>query len=362
MERFYSLCFTLLFVLTAHAQIPLQYEINQQGGGNCAGSPVSIQVTTSATLFTNAASSITSNTAVAGGNIANDGGQPISQRGVCWNTAPNPTTANNITNDGSGLGTFASNLTGLSSGTVYYARAYAINSAGIFYGNEVSFTTNTAIITSTHSCGATNVHNPNLTYGTMTDQDGNAYKTIVIGTQEWMAENLKASHYRNGNLIPVVTNNGTWAGLTSGATCWFNNDSANYHCPYGKLYNWYAAVDARNICPTGWHVPNDAEWTTLVNYLGGESIAGGKMKSVGTQYWFSPNAAADNSSGFSAIQGGRRDYDGTFVLFVSRNHFWSASPNPIGGAWYRFQGYDVGKIFRDYKLGMHGFSVRCLKN
>jgi len=124
-----------------------------------------------------------------------------------------------------------------------------------------------------HTCGATNVHNPDKTYGTMTDQQGNVYKTIVIGTQEWMAENLKTTIYRNGNAIANITDYTQWSGLTTGAWASYANDS-QLDCPYGKLYNWYAVADPRHVCPTGWHVPTDGEWTSLTDYLGGEAISG----------------------------------------------------------------------------------------
>ena len=213
-----------------------------------------------------------------------------------------------------------------------------------------------------HSCGATNVHNPNLTYGSMTDQDGNVYKTIVIGTQEWMAENLKASHYRNGDLIPVVTGPNTWAGLSTGATCWYNNDSATYNCPYGKLYNWYTTVDARNLCPTGWHVPTDAEWTILGTFLGGDAIAGVKMKSTGTQYWNSPNSAADNSSGFSGLPGGNRYSNGAYYDVGYGGSWWSSSQDATADAWYRLLSYYYGYLYRNFNYMRNGFSVRCLRD
>ncbi|MFN5628176.1 MAG: fibrobacter succinogenes major paralogous domain-containing protein [Bacteroidota bacterium] len=174
-----------------------------------------------------------------------------------------------------------------------------------------------------HTCGADSVHNPALTYGSITDQDGNVYKTIVIGTQEWMAENLKSSHYLNGDLIPWVTNEATWGALTTGAACWYNNDSITYNCPYGRLYNWYAVTDTRNVCPTGWHVPSDAEWTTLINHIDTNAVggsnnntAGGKMKSTGTQYWPSPNTDATNESGFSGLPGGGRSSNGAFAALI----------------------------------------------
>jgi uncharacterized protein (TIGR02145 family) len=204
----------------------------------------------------------------------------------------------------------------------------------------------------------------------MTDQDGMIYKTIVIGTQEWMAENLKASHYRNGDLIAEITDSATWVGLTSGACCWYNNDSAVYDCPYGKLYNWYAAADSRNVCPSGWHLPSDAEWNILIEYLdpvfdpsasGQQSlIAGGKMKSIGTQYWLSPNTAADNSSGFSGLPGGAsigqtRGVGGSVT-------WWSSTQVGNSHARYRDLLFTTGNVRRDYDLKYVGYSVRCLRD
>ena len=213
-----------------------------------------------------------------------------------------------------------------------------------------------------HSCGATNAHNPNLTYGSITDQDGNTYKTIVIGTQEWMAENLKVSHYRNGDPIPLITNSSIWAQLNTGATCWYNNDSVTYNCPYGKLYNWYAVADQRNVCPTGWHVPSDAEWTTLTTFLGGELVAGGKMKSTGTQYWTSPNSDADNSSGFSGLPGGLRYFAGALDDIGYNGYWWSSSQFNGNSAWYRGLYYELSTVGRTNFNKLSGFSVRCLKD
>ena len=131
--------------------------------------------------------------------------------------------------------------------------------------------------------------------GTMTDIDGNTYKTIQIGRQVWMAENLKTTRYRNGEPIPNVTADIQWTALSTGAYCWFNNDAAINRAIHGAIYNWYTIVDSRNIAPTGWHVPTDDEWTVLITFLGGESVAGGKMKAPGLIYWNSPNTGANNS-------------------------------------------------------------------
>jgi uncharacterized protein (TIGR02145 family) len=170
---------------------------------------------------------------------------------------------------------------------------------------------------SAHTCGAPNIHNPSLTYGSMTDQEGNVYKTIVIGTQEWMAENLNTSIYRNGDAIPTnLDDAAAWLNTTSGAWAYYNSD-ASYACPYGKLYNWYACVDARQLCPVGWHVPTNAEWSVLTSYLDGEDVAGGKMKTTGTieaatGLWWVPNQSATNSSGFSGAPGGYRNSLGDY--------------------------------------------------
>jgi uncharacterized protein (TIGR02145 family) len=232
---------------------------------------------------------------------------------------------------------------------------------GIFYGNEISFNTINASNSSAHSCGAENVHNPNLDYGTMTDQDGNTYKTIVIGNQEWMAENLKVSHYRNGDLIANVTNNVQWASLTTGAWASYNNDS-QFDCPYGKLYNGFSVTDQRNVCPVGWHVPADGEWTTLTDYLGGEDVAGGKMKSTGTQYWISPNANATNESGFSGLPCGGRGDDGGFDSVGNDGYLWSSSESWPPTVWFRYLGFNNGNAGRDGNFCQLGYSVRCIKD
>ena len=214
---------------------------------------------------------------------------------------------------------------------------------------------------SLHTCGAPNVHNPDLSYGSVTDQDGNVYKTIVIGTQEWMAENLKVGRYQNGDAIPVVEQS-SWAGLTSGASCWFNSDSASYDCPYGRLYNWYAVTDSRNVCPSGWHVPTDQEWTVLTDQLGGEAIAGSKMKPPGTDYWL-PNPVATNESGFSALGGEYIDFIGQWgpnVNLQINGLYWSATLEG-GGAWARRVMGAYENIQRENHVVNHGFSVRCIR-
>jgi uncharacterized protein (TIGR02145 family) len=212
-----------------------------------------------------------------------------------------------------------------------------------------------------HTCGADSVHNPAKTYFTMTDQQGNVYKTIVIGTQEWMAENLKTTIYRNGEPITNVTDNAQWANLTQGAWCYFNNNN-QFDCPYGKLYNWYSTVDSRNLCPIGWHLPTVAEYTTLTTFLGGLIPAGGKLKSNGTQYWQNPNVEATNESGFSALPSQGRGMDGSFNGAETASYYWNS--NDVGvteaGFFYLFASTGVAYISSFGKKS--GFSVRCLKD
>jgi uncharacterized protein (TIGR02145 family) len=225
---------------------------------------------------------------------------------------------------------------------------------------------NTTTGTTLHTCGAANVHNPDLTYGSMTDQEGNVYKTIVIGTQEWMAENLKTSIYRNGDAIPTNLSDSEWAATTSGAWSYYNNDES-FACPYGKLYNWFACTDARVLCPVGWHVPTDAEWTVLTDFLGGLGVAGGKMKSTGTieaesGLWYSPNLESINSSGFSIIPGGSRDYVGDSNYVGTSGLWWSATEAVAGYAWYRNLYYSDGSVGQFNSYEQSGFSVRCLRD
>jgi uncharacterized protein (TIGR02145 family) len=224
--------------------------------------------------------------------------------------------------------------------------------------------------------------NSNLTYGEVKDIEGNTYKTIKIGTQTWMAENLRTTKYNDGTNIPIVTDSAQWLNNRDNGNlkkqsmmCWYNNDRTTYAAKYGALYNWYAINPGtngnKNVCPTGWHVPTDAEWTTLINYLdphaeGGdkwENVAGGKMKSTGTDFWVSPNTDATNSSGFSGLPGGYRGYNGSFYRVVGFNgYWWSSSEYYTSDAWYRILGCSYGDVYRSYHNKTYGFSVRCLRN
>ena len=196
--------------------------------------------------------------------------------------------------------------------------------------------------------------------GTVQDQSGNFYNTVAIGTQVWFKENLRTKKYRNGNNIIVKTNTDT--STLVGQMYYYGNDSLTNYPVYGALYNWMATQVSDSLCPTGWHVPTDAEWTTLTTYLLGEGVAGGKMKSIGTTYWNSPNTGATNETGFSVLPGGGRGSDGIFSSIRSNAFFWSATEYEVTHAYFRalFNANGFGLSLTANKSD--GLSVRCLKN
>jgi uncharacterized protein (TIGR02145 family) len=195
---------------------------------------------------------------------------------------------------------------------------------------------------------------------TLTDIDGNVYKTITIGTQVWMAENLKTTKYNDGTPIPDVTNDTAWGNLITPGYCWYFNDGGIYKNLYGALYNWYA-VNTGKLAPTGWHVPSDAEWDTLIIYLGGDSVAGGKMKET-TSLWMTPNTGATNSSSFSALPGGKRNIDGLFFFYFVGGNWWADTENDIYSAinLTLVSTSAIAIYGSDFKT--NGFSIRCVKN
>ncbi len=192
------------------------------------------------------------------------------------------------------------------------------------------------------------------------------YSFVTIGTQKWMSKNLDVTKYRNGDSIPQVTDPTKWAGLTTGAWCYYNNDSTQ-GAKYGKLYNWYAVNDPRGLAPNGWHIPSDAEWTTLSTTLGGIDTAGGKMKEAGLLNWRSPNKYATDSSGFTALPGGLRGRDEIFSNVFLNGYWWTAtessSPASPQTAWMRILSYANGKVKPSPDFDKkNGFSVRCVKD
>jgi uncharacterized protein (TIGR02145 family) len=210
------------------------------------------------------------------------------------------------------------------------------------------------------------IFNPNLIYGQMTDQDGNTYKTITIGSQTWMAENLRTTKYRNGDPIPNITDNAAWTAATTGAySNYKNSTNKNTNNIYGGLYNWFAVSDNRNIAPQGWHVPTDSELTDLTTFLGGENLAGGKMKEIGTVHWTAPNTNATNESGFTALPCGSRggDGDGSFNFLGDYGFYWSSTQYDASTAWCHSLDFNNAQFQHSYGWNKHaGASVRLIKD
>jgi uncharacterized protein (TIGR02145 family) len=278
-------------------------------------------------------------------------GSGVFERGLCWGASPNPTLTGNKWIAGSGgygyVGVFSGNLVG---GQLHYIRAYARTSQGTYYSNERTFRPLAG--------------QPCPGVSTVTDVDGNVYQGIQIGTQCWTQSNLKVTRYRNGDSIATGLSNSAWQGTTSGAYAIYNNDPAN-DALYGKLYNHDAVMDSRGLCPTGWHVPTDGEWTTLENFLGGSGVAGGAMKSTATQPtpggWSQPNTGATNSSGFTAPPGGLCYNGGGFNNLTFLGIWWSSSVFE-SGAWFRKLYSSNSNIDRSFYARSTGFSVRCCRD
>jgi uncharacterized protein (TIGR02145 family) len=195
---------------------------------------------------------------------------------------------------------------------------------------------------------------------TITDIDGNIYHTVLIGTQTWTVENLKVTHYRNGDPIQYVADSSSWISLVSGAYCDYGNFTRN-GVDYGHLYNWYVISDKRNICPAGWHVPTDDEWTTLINYLGGDTLAGGKMKEKGTAHWIHTNADVTNSSGFTALPGSYRFYLSQFESSLGLSGYWWSSTGDSFSSPVRNL-YSGNEVIRLLFVTTCGCSIRCVKD
>lgn len=241
-------------------------------------------------------------------------------------------------------------LTGLKTNTTYHYRLKLVNPSGTIYGDDKSFTTLGKIVGSIR-------FNPDLTYGSVSDNDGNVYKTILIGAQTWMAENLKTTRYNDNTLIPLIFSDAAWAAATSPGFCWYNNDSITY----GALYNWYT-VGTTKLCPAGWHIPSDEEWTTLTTYLGGDSAAYNKLKETGVSHWQSPNSGASDESGMAALAGGYRNSYGTFGSIKKSCYWWTSDEFNAVDADYWLLAYDYKRVTTNNSSKKSGFSVRCIKN
>jgi uncharacterized protein (TIGR02145 family) len=335
--------------------IGVQYNITDMyhsGGGERHAFSVRCLKNTLPQVNTNSVTNVTHSTALVNGEVISEGDQNTI-RGFCYSTTSNPTISNDTTVNGTGLGIYSGTLQNLTPLTTYYIRAYATNSIGTSYGTGLSLTTDSLP-------GARCPGTPSVT-----DIDANLYYTVQIGTQCWTKSNLKVTRYRNGDTIPTGLSNSAWQNTTSGAYSIYNNDPAN-DALYGKLYNHYAVSDIRGLCPTGWHVPSDGEWTILENHLGGGGVAGGALKSTAMQPtpggWLSPNVGATNSSGFTAPPGGLRYILGDFNELTYYGYWWSSSVSSAGNAWSSNMGYDYSDFGRYNNGRTHGFSVRCVRD
>ena len=290
-------------------------------------------------------SKIFERSAQSGGDVTAEGGSPVTARGICWSVLPEPTISGDRDDEGTGTGKFQAFLFGLTGSTVYYVRAFATNGMGTGYGEEVMFKTQASP--------------PPVLTGTVSDLQGNIYRTKKIGTQTWMTENLTAKIFQDGSGIPFVRGS-TWYSLTTPAFCWVeDNDSRTI--VYGMLYNFYAVTDPRNVCPTGWHVPSVDEWKAMITSLGGNDVAGGEMKETGTAHWSIPNEGASNSSGFTGLPAGIRDQL-SFMNFDISGYFWSATSLDSDFGQIQALRYSSDDLFSDQYPKTAGASVRCVEN
>lgn len=295
------------------------------------------------TVVMNNINSITTSTAIVFGSVTNQGSSSVTAKGFQYFNIPNSNAGWQTLSLGTGLGSYSKNLSSLSPNTTYYVKAYATNSYGTAYSSEQSFSTANLVTT-------------------VTDIDGNIYNTVTIGSQVWMKENLKVTKYKDGTAISNITDNTQWTNLTTGAYCYYDNNSG-FNNTYGKLYNWYATNDSRGLAPAGWHIPSESEWITLMNFLGGQSVCGGALKA--TSLWNSPNTGATNSSGFTAVAAGFRfDDTGTFTFSSvgSGSYFWSTKQISSTTARGYTLNYNYTWLANTDVSKPRGFSIRCIKD
>lgn len=314
------------------------YYGNQLNSTTSSGVPI---------VTTSAISNIETTSASAGGQISNDGGSPITSRGVCWSTTQNPTIADSKSIDGSLVGSFVSQLSGLKSSTTYYVRAYASNNITTAYGQQITFTTSSG---------------PLFQFGSgVTDIEGNNYKSVIIGAQEWMEENLKVTKFNDGSSISYIIPLSEWSTASTPALCDWNHDIANGQT-FGKLYNYYAIVDTRKLCPVGWRMPTSNDFITLESYIGA-SEAGKLMKSaVGWNFWPDPlQGNGNNLSGFNGLPGARRGGD-DFQDFRSIAYWWTTSEFSTSTAISFSLSRENYILARVLLNKVNGLSVRCIKN
>jgi len=338
------------------------YATNDYGTayGNQLSFTTSIDPADLPTVTTLTVTDITPETAMTGGTVTNTGASAVTSRGVVWslNTGPTVDINSGITTNGSNTGSFTSSISGLAPSTTYYVRAYATNAYGTGYGNEYMFSTIALLYTP--GSGATDI-------------DGNLYSSTILNGQEWTTTNLNVTKYTDGTPIPQVQDAATWAGLTTGAWCYYAYQTSN-GTVYGKLYNWYAVAgiwdadsqihpaNRKTLAPTGWHIPSSSEWNSLTTFLGGTSIAGGPIKEAGTAHWTTPNTGAVNSSGLTALPGGNCSATGAFSGLGTNGNWWiNEEYNPTSGWCVGL--FNINKTVLKSPINKkYGYSVRLLKN
>ncbi len=335
------------------------YAVNEAGtgyGNNVTFKTIQIPVVATANI-----TNITQFSLRGGGTVTSPGGLSITERGICWGSVSNPTVKDSKKSEGSGTGDFVVAVSGLDINTTYYVRAYAVSVEGTVYGNEIIIKT--------------------LDYGTVSDFDGYIYKTVTFGTQTWMAENLKVSHYNNGTAInttqPSTLN---ISGEVSPKYQWPGGGYENNVALYGRLYTWYVVTDSRGICPAGWHIPTIDEYTILENYLISRgynfdgSLTGNKTAKAmaSAEYWDKNTSLGTvgntdypeyrNRSKFSALPAGDRGYYNTFVEMGKQGFWWTTSNYDTNESWlFEIGSYEIEPSHSvDYKWT--GNSVRCVKD
>jgi uncharacterized protein (TIGR02145 family) len=311
------------------------YAINREGTGYGKDTSFTTRELAIPAVTTISISNYSSYAAISGGNVTDDGGGSITA-GVCYGTTPDPTVGSSLkTTDFYNLGTYTAIIPDLKASTTYYARAYVTNQSHTAYGEQVTFTT----------------------LSDVADIEGNKYGFVNIGTQVWLTENLKAIKYNDGTSIPLVSIQTTWNTLTTPGYCWYNNDGLTYKLINGALYNWQA-VNTGKLCPAGWHVPTDADWSILVTYLGGETVAGTKLlrynyTTTNSLFWATPCGIRDTITGFVDPNAG--------CGVTENGRWWSSTSSTNYNSWARWIS-SGSELFRAEFSKKYGLSVRCIKN